>query len=163
MRMLQALTRHLIERAGLRRERMGSFVDEGELDLLAGEDLGHGVTLGRMKYTGTISIENFRGDAHLLSLIVMGWLNDNDPNREMNGCSQPEMDVEDNFDESFEVQIAVQFDEPLQMVPDPDGPITFNGQNWRVAEVPIDVAEDLQNFDGGPEVKTTPEEGAAGG
>jgi hypothetical protein len=33
-------------------------------------------------------------------------------------------------------------------VPDENGSIPFNGKRWRVADVPIDVAEELAGFDG---------------
>ena len=48
-----------------------------------------------------------------------------------------------------DVQIAVEFQERIEIVPDECGPITFAGKRWRVAPVSVDVAERVDGMSGG--------------
>ena len=147
MRKLQALTTFLMERLSLSREQVLSMADKGETTP-TGRDLGHGVELGVFKYDALIQIECFSGNSDELLLLVMAWLHDNDKERDYAELADPEVDATLNDDFTADVDIAVEFEEALQIVPDENGNIPFNGTMYRVAEVPITVAENLDAFDG---------------
>lgn len=150
MRKLQQLTAYLEEHAGLKREQVQSFADRGEL-IPTGSDLGHGVELGRFKYDALIQIENYSGDADVLLLLILAWVSERDTDRDEDGLADPEMDVSVNDHSSADIDIAIEFEEGLQIVPDDNGPIPYNGRKWRVAEVPIDVAEELESLERKPD------------
>lgn len=148
MRKLQALTAYIMEVTDLPRENVQSFADKGELTP-TGRDLGHGIELGVFKYDAVIQIENYPGDGHAMLALLLGWLCDHDPDRELNELAEPEVDADLNDDRTVDLEIAVEFEEPLCLVPDDDGEIRFNGRRWRVVgDVPVDVAEELASLDG---------------
>lgn len=147
MRKLQALTAHLMTVTGLPRENFQAFADRGELSP-DGEDLGHGISLGYFRYDAVISIERFPGSGFELLAVVSAWLADHDPDRDRAGLAESEVNVDLNDDTTADVEIAVEFEERLEIVPDDGGPIEFDGRRWRVADVPVNVAEALDDFDG---------------
>ncbi|WP_027361104.1 phage tail protein [Halodesulfovibrio aestuarii] len=147
MRKLTALTSYLLQTAGITKEQVLSVADRGET-IPTGRDLGHGVELGVFKYDALIQVEDFNGNSSELLLLVMGWLHDNDKDRDHAGLADPEVDASLNDDFTADVDLAIEFEEPLQIVPDEQGSILFNGRRWRVADVPIDVAEELAGMDG---------------
>lgn len=147
MRKLQALTSFLLTSLNLPREKVDSFADQGGL-IPSVTDLGHGLRLGMFKYEAVITIENFKGDAALLLTSVLAWLMDNDPEREAQGLTDPEVDATELDAKHFDIELSVEFEEALEVVPDASGPLTFRGQLWRVSDVPIDVAEELVGMTG---------------
>ena len=147
MRMLQALATYLQEKTGLPREKFTAFADQGEL-LLSGRDLGLGIEIGRVRYDAVIQIDGYPGDGVLLLAVIMAWLSDNDADRDGLGLRDPEIDVTLNPDGSADVDLAVEFLEAVEIVPDEGGQIEHAGRTWRVQTVPVDVAEDLENFEG---------------
>lgn len=147
MRKLTALTSFLLQAANLTKEQVLSVADRGQT-VPTGRDLGHGVELGVFKYDALIQVEAFNGSSSELLLLVMGWLHDHDEDREHIGLADPEVDASLNDDFTADVDLAIEFEESLQMVPDENGAILFNGRRWRVADVPVDVAEELASMDG---------------
>lgn len=147
MRKLTAISRHLQRVTGLQRERFFAFADQGTL-IPTGRDLGHGVEVGIIKYDAVIQIERYPGDAHHLLSVISAWLADNDACREDNGLVDPEVDISLNDDATADVDLSIEFEERLEIVPQDDGVIEFNGRTWAVADVPVDVAEAVDGMDG---------------
>lgn len=147
MRLLNALTKYFESLPGIGRDQMEAFADLGKLSP-SGKDLGHGLEIGRFKYDAVISIERCLaslGPLLLAGLIV--WLAENDPDRDSLALSDPDVDVTLEDEQTVSVQITVEFDEGIFIVEDPDGPITGDGKQWRVDDVPIDLAETLNKMD----------------
>ena len=147
MRLLQGLTRHLLESTNLKRENINSYADNGEL-ITSGQDLGHGFEVARFKYDAVIELERYHGSAMDILAIVTGWLIDHDPDREAFNLADPEINVEINDNDTADVEIEIEFNESIQIVEDDNGPIRAWGKRWRVADVPIDTAETLVNMEG---------------
>lgn len=147
MKLLKALSKHLLSLPGVNRDNTESFVDLGKLKL-TGKDLGHGIELGRFQYDAVISIERFPSElAPLLLAVILTWLAEHDPDRYHMGLEDPDIDVSLDDEQTVSVQISVEFDEPLYLVRDDEGPITHDGQTWRVDDVLIDTAEVLNKLD----------------
>ena len=147
MKLLQGLSAHLLTKSRLKRENFHALADKGEL-FLSGKDLGNGIELARFKYDGVIQIERYPGDAFEIMAQVMGWLSDNDQEREHLELAEPEINIDLNDRKTADIELVVEFDEPIQLIPDPEGSITAYGQQWRVDSVPIDIAEDLDDMEG---------------
>jgi hypothetical protein len=147
MRKLAALSKHLQQVTGLHREQFLAFADQGIL-IPTGRDLGQGVEVGVFKYDAVIQIERYPGDAYHLLAVISAWLADHDGGREDAGLADPEVDISLNDDRTADVDLSVEFEERLEIVPTQDGPIAFDGRTWAVAETPIDVAESLEGLDG---------------
>ncbi|MCJ2164651.1 MULTISPECIES: phage tail protein [unclassified Pseudodesulfovibrio] len=151
MRLLQALTQAL-KKAGASGNHIHSFADQGVI-VPTGRDLGHGLEVGRFKYDAVIQVEGYRDDGMLFVAFVTAWLQVHDPKREALGLADPEIDISLNDDRTADIELSIDFEESLEIVPDEDGPIHYNGQRWRVADVPIDVAEELDDMEGRADVE----------
>ena len=147
MKLLQGLASYLLKQSRLNRENFHALADKGEL-FLSGKDLGNGIELARFKYDAVIQIERYPGDAFEIMALVMGWLSENDNEREFLELADPEINVDLNDRKTADIELVVEFDEPIQLIPDPQGAIRAYDQNWRVDTVPIDVADDLNDMEG---------------
>ncbi|MCF8093694.1 MAG: phage tail protein [Desulfotignum sp.] len=147
MQKLSALSAHIAALPGIARDNMESFADLGKL-VPTGKDLGNGLEIGRFRYDAVIGIEQCPAAlASLLLSSVMVWLAANDPDRDLLGLTDPEVDVTIYDEQHVFVQLNVEFDEALSLVPDPAGDILWDEQRWRVSDIGIDVAETLEKLD----------------
>ncbi len=147
MKLLQGLSKHIRSLPGIGRDQMQSFVDLGKLNP-SGKDLGHGLEVGRFRYDAVIDIERCPARiAPLLLAGVMVWLGENDPDREELELDDPDVDVTLEGEQHVFVQITVVFDEALTIIEDPDGLISYDDKTWTVADVPVDVAEELDKLE----------------
>ena len=143
MKLLPALTSHLLTLPGVGRDQMESYADQGKL-IPEGLDLGHGLQVGRFRYEAVISIDNCpASSADLLLATLSIWLGVYDPEREDKGLGEPDVDVSLLDDQTVFVELSVSFDEPIVVVPDPNGPLEYDGRKWRVDDAPVYVAENL--------------------
>lgn len=78
--------------------------------------------------------------APLLLAGLVVWLSENAPNRDERDLDDPDVDVTLGDDQTVFVQITVEFNEPVAIVPDESGLIEWEGQTWGVADVPVYVA-----------------------
>lgn len=151
MRKLQSLVLGLMK-MGVPREKIKAFADKGYL-IPVFRDLGNGYLIAVFKYDGVIDLENFNLSPFELLAWLNCWLAENDKNREALELTSPEINATLNDDWTSDVEITVEFEEDVQIVPDENGPIPYLGRNWKVADVPIDVATDLENMEGESDVK----------
>lgn len=147
MQKLGLLAKHLLALPGVTRDQMEAFADLGKL-IPTGKDLGQGFEVGRFRYDAVISIEDCPAEiASRLLVTLQLWIAENDQDRDRSELSAPDIDITVQDEKTVFVQITVEFDEPLSIVPDPEGPILFDGSLWRVSEVPIDTAETLDSME----------------
>ena len=142
---LTALVEHIMSATGVEREKVSAFVDQGEI-LLTGRNIGHGIEVCRFKYDGVISIERYAGDGTFLTALVAAWLQDHDDRRD--GLKDPEIDIEINDFETSDVELAVEFEEAVEVVADESGPLAFAGRRWSVAPAPVYAAERITGMAG---------------
>jgi len=142
MKKLKALTKAL-QAAGAFKDSDFSAVDQGSC-IFTGKDLGHGIEVARLKYDALIQIENLPNkDAYSLLAFIPAWLDDFDRERFEDGLADPDIDVALNGDGTADVELLIEFEEGLQLIPDDNGDIIYQGKRWSVADVPIDVAESV--------------------
>ncbi|MCP3941007.1 MAG: phage tail protein [Desulfobacteraceae bacterium] len=147
MKKLSTLARHLLRLPGVNRDKIEAFADLGKLSLCA-TDLGQGFEIGKFRYDAVFSIERFpAAQAQLLLAVLAVWIAENDPGRDLLNLNDPDVDVTLEDEQTAFVQISIEFEEPLSIVPDPAGPITWEGQQWRVDDVPIDVADTVDKLE----------------
>lgn len=142
---LTALVEHILRATGVEREKVSAFVDQGEI-LLTGRNVGHGIEVCLFKYDGVISIERYAGDGTFLTALVAAWLQDHDDRRD--GLKDPEIDIEINDFETSDVELAVEFEEAIEVVPDESGPLEFDGRRWSVASAPVYTVERIAGMSG---------------
>jgi hypothetical protein len=78
-------------------------------------------------------------------LIDSGWP------RDEYQLSDPELDIDIVSKDNATVLIELELMDDIDLIPDAAGPVLFNGQRYRVALVPVNVAEevDVQTQPGG--------------
>jgi len=151
VRKIKALVAHLAEVTGLPHEHIHAYMDKGEL-LPTGRDLGvivpdddgarlRQIEIGVWKYDAVVQIERYAGDGPTLAAVILGWVSDNDGDRD--GLLDPEVDAEINDRDTADIEIACEFQERLTLVEDPAGDIPYAGTRWRVDEPEITAAESV--------------------
>ncbi len=99
--------------------------------------------LGKFKYNAIFTIEQFNGDVDLLLAQIIAGLARLNPNRQDQVLSDPEISITPFENGSSTIEISIPFEEPLIIIPDADGPISWRGQKWTMDEKDISIAEKL--------------------
>ncbi|MEK1977968.1 phage tail protein [Vibrio parahaemolyticus] len=113
-----------------------------------GEDRGNGGHIAAYwRYEAIISIEAFPHrllDPRNVFALLACWLADYDRERDIHELDDPEITVDVINEESADVLIEIEMMEPIEMIHDEQGLITWRNQRYRVQAVPIDVAEEYE-------------------
>ncbi len=113
-----------------------------------GEDRGNGGYIAcHWKYNAVISIEEFPHrilDPRCLLALVACWLSDYELTRNEDELGDPELSVDVISSEVADVAIELEMMEPIELIPDPAGMITWRGESYRVQAVEIYTAEEAE-------------------
>ncbi|TOZ70075.1 phage tail protein [Vibrio parahaemolyticus] len=113
-----------------------------------GEDRGNGGYIAcHWKYNAVISIEEFPHrllDPRCLLALVACWLSDYDITRNEDELGDPDLSVDVISSEVADVAIELEMIEPIELIPDPAGMITWRGETYRVQAVEIYTAEEAE-------------------
>ncbi|PRW00937.1 P2 phage tail completion R family protein [Pseudomonas aeruginosa] len=134
MEKLRALTAYLIDRQLVPAEQFDSFAEQVSLTLVWKPER-EGLRLGDMRYRAVIILERLADHPARLMALVGSWLENNDQDRD--GLPDPVFDVEQMDPDLADVELAVEFVEPVHLAEDPAGEIEAFGQRW--AFVPFDL------------------------
>ena len=133
---LKALTTYLIERRLVLSEQLDSWADQVNLELIWKPDVD-GMRMGDMRYSATIALERFDDHPGRLMALVGSWLETNDPGRDRDELPAPKFDISMLDNDLADVDITLEFNEPLYLAEDPAGEIEAHGKTW--AFVPFDL------------------------
>lgn len=133
---LKALTKYLIACRLVPSEQLDSWADQVNLDLIWKPDVD-GMRMGDMRYSATIELERFDDHPSRLMALVGSWLEANDPNRDRDELPAPKFDISMLDNDLADVDITLEFNEPLYLAEDPAGEIEAHGKTW--AFVPFDL------------------------
>lgn len=133
---LKALTKYLIACRLVPSEQLDSWADQVNLDLIWKPDVD-GMRMGDMRYSATIVLERFDDHPSRLMALVGSWLEANDPNRDRDELPAPKFDISILDNDLADVDITLEFNEPLYLAEDPAGEIEAHGKTW--AFVPFDL------------------------
>ena len=133
---LIALTQFLKERQVAPSGQIDSWADQVNLDLIWKPDVD-GMRMGDMRYSATIVLERFDDHPSRLMALVGSWLEANDPNRDRDELPAPKFDISMLDNDLADVDITLEFNEPLYLAEDPAGEIEAHGKTW--AFVPFDL------------------------
>lgn len=119
---------------------------EGGTLILSGEDLGTGYQVAKWKYNAVIAIENFPhlkvAPYNLLAMLAAFLLDSAWPRDEL-GLADPKLDIDVISDDNATVIIEVELLDNIDLIPNANGPVLFNGSRYSVALVEINVAEEI--------------------
>lgn len=119
---------------------------EGGKLLLSGEDKGHGYQVAKWRYTAVIALENFphrKINPYNLLGMIAAFLLDADWQRDEYGLQDPQLDIDIISKDNASIQIELELMDDIELLPDENGPILFNGERYRVSLVPIDYADNV--------------------
>lgn len=136
---LKQLTDFICQQNLVDENQINSWVENGKM-IPASKKLGEGYLVCRFEYDAIFSIENFVGNPTLLMALVSIWLTENDSKRHDDNLPAPDMDVDIIDRDAADVEIGIQFREDIEIIPNDNGPIEFNGQRWELGVVPSYVA-----------------------
>ncbi|RKJ83783.1 phage tail protein [Aeromonas veronii] len=111
-----------------------------------------GQVVAWLNYTAVFSLENlpFREcRTETLIAVAASWVQEHDEYRDDFALPEPTYTVVPNDELTADLEIELQFCEPLHIVPDPTGPINWQGQTWSVAPFDVWVAEHITIHAGG--------------
>ncbi len=113
-----------------------------------GEDRGNGGYIAcHWKYKAVISIEELPHrllDPRCLLALVACWLSDYDTTRNEDELGDPDLSVDVISSEAADVAIELEMMEPIELIPDAAGMITWRGETYRVQAVEIYTAEEAE-------------------
>ncbi|KGD88401.1 phage tail protein [Pseudomonas aeruginosa] len=135
---LRALTAYLIDRQLVPAEQLDSFAEQVSLTLVWKPER-EGLRLGDMRYRAVIILERLADHPARLMALVGSWLENNDQDRD--GLPDPVFDVEQMDPDLADVELAVEFVEPVHLAEDPAGEIEAFGQRWAFVPFVLWVAE----------------------
>lgn len=148
---LEHLTEYMVShlKSDVLANKMDAWQENATI-VINGEDRGNGgYIVCHWRYRAVISIENFPHhllDPRYLLALVACWLTDYDYNRDQDELGDPELSVDVVNHQEVDVAIELEMIEPVELVPDPEGMITWNGKTYRVQAVPIWTAEEAELF-----------------
>ena len=91
-----------------------------------------------------IAIEQFphrKFNAYNLLAMLPAFLLDSGWPRDEYGLADPQLDIDVVSKDHAMVLIELELIDDIDLIPDANGPVSFNGARYRVALVPVDVAE----------------------
>ena len=109
-----------------------------------GEDLGTGCRVAKWKYTANFVFDKFphrKINQYNLFALIAVFLLENGEDREQFGLNDPEIDIDEQSEDSTQVIITIELMDDVEIVPDENGLIEFNGVRYRVDTAPIYFAE----------------------
>lgn len=170
MRKLSALVAHLLAAAGIPGETCTSFADQGTLqptgrhlgfvlpepnDASLGDAVGASgeagleqLEVGVWSYEGVVQIERYPGSGPELLAHVLSWLAECDADRPHQDVKDPQLTIHLNDAETCDVELSVEFEEPLLVMEDSSGPIHYRGKRWAVCLPEITPARELAGMKG---------------
>jgi 23S rRNA-/tRNA-specific pseudouridylate synthase len=145
---LQQLGEYLLKslKPVIKTNNIDAWQESGTL-IINGEDRGeNGYQVAKWKHTGVIAIENFpqqRINAYNLLAMVAAFLIEHDSERDVYQLSDPEIDIDEITSDNATVLIELELIDDIEIIPDPQGPIFFDGQRYKVDIAPINLAENV--------------------
>lgn len=130
----------------IKRNNIDAWQERGTL-ILNGEDKGqYGFQVAKWKHTAVIAIENFphrKVNPYNILAMVSAFLLDSEWPRDEYGLSDPEIDIDVVSRDTATVLIDVELIDDIELIPNADGPVLFNGQRYHVSIAPVEFAEDV--------------------
>ncbi|WP_429134264.1 phage tail protein [Aeromonas hydrophila] len=125
---------------------LDSWMESGTVRLEPKDQGVSGVDVAWLTYHAVFSLEAlpFRDfDPAILLAVVAAWVQEHDDYRERFDLPDPTYAVVPADEHTADVEIELQFIEPLSLVADPAGPVRYAGKTWTVAQSEVWFAEHI--------------------
>lgn len=145
---LQLISEFLLASLGstIKANDIDAWQEHGTL-VISAEDKGlQGFMLAKWKHTAVISIERFphrKLNPYSLLAMVAAYLIDNGADRDTYQLADPEFDIDVISKDHAQVLIQLELMDDIEVIPDANGAIAFNNQQYRIDIAPVNVAETI--------------------
>ncbi|EGU38059.1 phage tail protein [Vibrio splendidus] len=146
---LEHLTAYIVSHlnSNVLENKMDAWQENGSI-VPSGEDRGNGGYIAcYWKYNAVISVEEFPHqllDPRCLLALIACWLSDHEEDRNEQELEDPTLSVDVISSEAADVSIELELMEPIELVRDEAGMITWRGMRYRVQAVEIYTAEEAE-------------------
>ncbi|ARV74984.1 phage tail protein [Vibrio campbellii] len=146
---LEHLTAYIVSHlnSNVLENKMDAWQENGSI-VPSGEDRGNGGYIAcYWKYNAVISVEEFPHqllDPRCLLALIACWLSDHEEERNEQELEDPTLSVDVISSEAADVSVELELMEPIELVPDEAGMITWRGMRYRVQAVEIYTAEEAE-------------------
>lgn len=143
----QQLTDYLLDK--LPRRYHGNFyswIEDGKLIDVGRQVTDNGLEVCHLRYSGVFHFEalpfNEISPAYLMAFIQT-WISENDPLRDALDESEIDFDLEIIDDNTADLIFTIHFREPLTAVKDEGGALEIEGEHYRLDEIEIYIADEI--------------------
>ena len=146
---LEHLTAYIVSHlnSNVLENKMDAWQENGSI-VPSGEDRGNGGYIAcYWKYNAVISVEEFPHqllDPRCLLALIACWLSDHEEERNEQELEDPTLSGDVISCDAADVSIELELMEPIELVPDEAGMITWRGMRYRVQAVEIYTAEEAE-------------------
>lgn len=147
MSQLNALTLHLLNtlKPYVKPNDIDAWQTDGQLHIIQ-DDLGEGINVAKWRHSAVIAIERLphtKFNPYTILAILAAWLSDNDWPQEEYGLSEPAIDIDIISDDHAQMIINIDLVDDLGIVEDEQGNIPYMGKKYRLENIPINWAEQV--------------------
>lgn len=148
MSMLQKLALHLLEIMSpyIKANDIDAWQTDGRLHIIQ-DDMGAGLNIAKWQYNAVIAIErlpHIKFNPYIILAILAAWLADNEWPQDEYSLEDPTIDIDIISDDHAQMMINIELIEDLQIVEDRNGQIPYMGKRFRLENVPINWAEQVE-------------------
>lgn len=135
MKYLQSLTDHLISVAGINKDQIESWAEDGSVKSSpSSHDNGF-----EAKYTCIFELASIDMLPDLLMMHLVNWIGIYNPQRDQQGLSDPEFAIEPLSGNKYDIGIRINFKEQYNLKIDPEG-------QWKVTGVKMSLVSEVDDL-----------------
>lgn len=148
MSALNQLALHLLSTLGpyVKANDIDAWQTDGKLHIIQ-DDLGHGINIAKWQYSAVIAIErlpHIKFNPYIILAILAAWLADNEWPADEFGLAEPAIDIDIVSEDHAQILINIELMDDLGIVEDENGVIPYMGKKYRLENVPINWAEQVE-------------------
>lgn len=135
MKHLKQLTASLAASNLFKKEQFESWAEDIRIIPLF-ENGAEGYRAAQISYKAMFDIEKFdnKKDENILFIILAGYIQENDNDRQKDNLGEPELQIDNNGDETLDIGIEVNFLEDIYLIPADDGIFSFYGVRYNLGQ-----------------------------
>ena len=148
---LQLITEFLLAslKPHIQANNIDAWQEHGTI-VICNQDLGlEGYCIGKWKHTAVIHIQNFphlKMNPYNLLALIAAYLIDSGWDRDTYDLADPDIDIDAESDDHTTVLIELELLDDLEIIPDVNGGIVFNGQKYSLDIAPVNVADTIDTL-----------------
>ncbi|WP_163832242.1 phage tail protein [Spartinivicinus ruber] len=147
MKKLTALKNYLIQLQVVTPEKLVAYPENNRIDIISkpGEK---GLEISQVTYDAIFEMDQVKVSYTALVAIISAWLAEQDTARNNQAVGQPQFDYDPTDNHTADIQLSIEFCEPVYLVETEHGPINYDHQRYDTGDYDLWVAETGEVTDG---------------